>query len=98
MNWPIKIDKNINQSYSEYKHSLTFRVRSYVVIATKPVHRLQIHPNTAQLDGTPYHSPRYIRVPAVVWEWGEEQTGRQTNTQARVTNIHFASATPHAKC
>ena len=27
---------------SEYKHSLTFRVRRHVVIATKPVHRLQI--------------------------------------------------------
>jgi len=24
--------------FSEYKHSLTFRVRAYVVIATKPVH------------------------------------------------------------
>jgi len=32
----------VNQAYSEYKHSLTFRVRRYVVIATKPVHRLQI--------------------------------------------------------
>ena len=29
-------------SYSEYKQSLTFRVRRYVVIATKLVHRLQI--------------------------------------------------------
>jgi len=28
----------------EYKHSLTFRVRRYVVIATKPVHRLHIRP------------------------------------------------------
>jgi len=30
-----------NQAQSEYKHSLTFRVRRYVGIATKPVHRLQ---------------------------------------------------------
>jgi len=30
----------INQAYSEYK--LTFRVRRFVVTATKPVHRLQI--------------------------------------------------------
>jgi len=29
---------------SEYKHSLIFRVRRYVVIATKLVHRLQIRP------------------------------------------------------
>jgi len=33
-----------NQAYSEYKHSLTFHVRCYVFIATKPVHRLQIRP------------------------------------------------------
>jgi len=33
-----------NQAYSDYKHSLTFCVRRYVVIATKPVHRLQIRP------------------------------------------------------
>ena len=33
-----------NQAQSEYKHSLTFCVRRYVVIATKPVHRLQIRP------------------------------------------------------
>jgi len=32
----------LNQAQSEYKHSLTLRVRRYVVIATKPVHRLQI--------------------------------------------------------
>jgi len=31
-----------NQPESEYKHSLTVRVRRYVVIATKPLHRLQI--------------------------------------------------------
>jgi len=31
-----------NQVQCEYKHLLTFRVRRYVVIATKPVHRLQI--------------------------------------------------------
>jgi len=47
-------------------------------------------PNSAQLDGSPFHSPSYIRVHAVVWECGEGQTA--------VTNIHFALATPHAKC
>jgi len=31
-----------NQAQSEYKHSLTFRVWRYVVIATKPVQRLQM--------------------------------------------------------
>jgi len=28
----------------EYKQSLTLRIRGYVVIETKPVHRLQIRP------------------------------------------------------
>ena len=48
-----------NQAYSEYKHSLTFRVRRYVVIATKPVRApIANPPIRAQLDGTPYHSPK----------------------------------------
>jgi len=51
-------------------------------------------PNSVQLDGTPYHTPSYIRFHAVVWECGEGQT----DTQMAVTNIHFASAMPHAKC
>ena len=51
-------------------------------------------PNSAQLEGTPYHCPSYIRLRTVVWEFGEGQT----DTQTSVTNIHFASATPHAKC
>jgi len=33
--------KTVNHAYSEYKHSLTFRVRA-VAIATQPKHRLQI--------------------------------------------------------
>jgi len=32
----------MNQAYSKYEHALTFRVRRYVVIATKSVHRLHI--------------------------------------------------------
>jgi len=49
-------------------------------------------PNSAQLEGTPTIPPSYIRVRALVCECGERQT------QTCVTNIHFASATPHAKC
>jgi len=33
---------SINQAYSEYKHSLAFRFRHYVVRATKPMYRLQM--------------------------------------------------------
>jgi len=40
-------DDDENQAYSEYKHSMTFRVRA-VAIATQPVHRLQIRPESAQ--------------------------------------------------
>jgi len=55
-------------------------------------------PTSAQLEGTPYHSPSYIQVGAVVWECGEAQTDTQTDTQTRVTNTHLASSTTHAKC
>jgi len=51
-------------------------------------------PNNAQLEGTAYHSPKYTRVRAVVLECSEGLS----NTQTAVTNMHFASATPHAKC
>ena len=40
--------------------------------------------------------PSYIRVRAVVWAYGRGQTDR--HTQTRVTTIHFASSTTHAKC
>jgi len=50
--------------------------------------------NSAQLEGTPYHSPSYIQVRAVVWECGEGQT----DTQTAVANVHFALAMPHGKC
>jgi len=36
--------QSTHRAHSEYKHSLTFRVRCYVVIATKPVHWLQVCP------------------------------------------------------
>ena len=42
--------------------------------------------------------PSYIRVRAVVWAYGRGQTDRQTDIQTRVTTIHFASSTTHAKC
>jgi len=52
--------------------------------------------NSAQLEGIPYHSPSYIR--AVVWECCNGQTNRQTHRQTAMANIHFALATPQAKC
>ena len=77
-----------NQTYSEYMHSLTFRVRcccnsneTRALIANLP--------NSAQLQGTSTIPPSHIRVHGVVWECGEGHTYTQTCT----TNIPFASAT-----
>jgi len=55
-------------------------------------------PNSAQLESIPAIRTTYIRFRAVVWECGEGQTDRQTDTQLAVTTIHFATATPRAKC
>ena len=53
-------------------------------------------PNCEQLDGTPYHSPNLHPDPcSIVGMW---QGTDKRDTQTAVTNIHFASATPHAKC
>jgi len=43
---------------------------------------------------TPCTTPSYIRVHAVVWACGRGQT----DTHTRMTTIHFASSTTHAKC
>jgi len=65
-----------NQASSEYKHSLTLHVRRFVVIATKPVHQLQIRP-IVHTYGAPSTIPTScIRVRAVVWEFGEVQTDK----------------------
>ena len=51
-------------------------------------------PNSAQLGASPTTTSSYIRVRAVVWACGRGQT----DTQMRVTTIHFVSSTTHAKC
>jgi len=33
-----------------------------------------------------------------MWAYGRGQTDTHTDTQTRVTTIHFASSTTHAKC
>ena len=50
-------------------------------------------PNSAQLQGIPYHSPKLH--PDLCSSVGMRK-GRDTQTS--MTNIHFASATPHTKC
>jgi len=58
----------------------------YVVIATKPnCAPIANPPNSAQLEGTPYHSPSYIRVRAVVWACGDghARTHERTHTHTQ---------------
>ena len=60
----------------------------------KPIHQTENPPNTAQLEDTPTIPLSYIWLRAVVWKCSEGQT----DTHMHVANIHFTSATPHAKC
>jgi len=55
-------------------------------------------PNSAQLGAASTMPPSYIQVRAAVWAYGRRQTDTHTDTQTRVTTIHFASSTTHAKC
>jgi len=67
----------------------------YVVTATKPVHPLQIHPIVLKY-GAPLPFPKLY--PVLCSSVGmRRRTDRHTPTQMRVTNIHFASSTNHAK-
>ena len=60
-----------NSNHSEYKHSLAFRVRGYAAYSNETRAPIGNPPNSAQLEGTPYHSSTHIRDCAVVWECGE---------------------------
>ena len=93
-----------NQAQSEYKHSLTFRVRDMLsYITTKPMYRLQIRPTVHNLTAPPTIPPSYIWVRAVVWAQDRQthtHTLSHTLRETRVTkqtNIHFTSSTTHAK-
>jgi len=58
---------------------MTFRNETRAPIANPP--------NSAQLEGTPYHPPTYVRVRAraVVWECGEDRQTRQTDGRDHYT-------------
>jgi len=54
-------------------------------------------PDRAQLEGTPYYSPKLHPGPySSVGLW--RGTDRHSDTQTAVANIHFASIMPDAKC
>jgi len=71
-----EVSLSIGLKQCKYKHSLTFRVWRYVVIATKPVNGEQIR-LIVQLECTPTIPLTYIQVRAVTWECGEGQTNRR---------------------
>jgi len=56
-------------------------------------------PNSAQLRGIPYHSPKLHPGPCnSVGMRPRTDRHTDTQTQTRVITIHFASSTTHAKC
>ena len=74
-----------------------------VLKATNNTHNWQRNPCTdcksAELcttRGIPYHSAKLH--PGPCNKCGHAATDRQTDTRTRVTTIHFASSTTHAKC
>jgi len=76
------------------------RLQAYVLVcchSNKTCAPVANPPNTVQLEGTPYHSPKLHPGPcsSVGMRPG---TDRQIDTQMAMANIHFASAMPHAKC
>ena len=82
-------------------YSLAFRVRA---IATQPVHRLQIRPIVHNQGAS---LPLLQVTSGSLQQCGYAAADRQTDTdtqtdtqftQTRVTTIHFASSTSHAKC
>ena len=71
----------------------------YVVTATKPVHRLQIHPIVHNYKAPlPFLQLTPGSVQLCENAARDRHTGRHTDTQTAVIKIHFASATLHAKC
>ena len=76
------------QALTDIAHSL------YIVIAIKPMHRLQICLIVHNYRVPPTIPPSYIWVRAVVCICSEGQT----DTQTRMTNIRFVSSMTHAKC
>jgi len=81
-----------NEVQSEYKHSLTFRVRrccrsleTSVAIAN-PL-------NNAQLEGIPTIPNLHLLCPC-----SSVKMRRRTDTKTAVTTVHFASGKLHAKC
>jgi len=75
------------------------RFHSVAIVATRAP--IANPPNSAQLGGIPYHSPKLHPGPCNsvgLRPRTDTQTDRQTDTQTRVTTLHFASSTTDGKC
>ena len=84
--------KPITKHKTSTEHSLTFRVWHYVIIATKPVHQLQIRSIMHNYRAPPTIPPSYIRVRAVVRECGKGQTHTHTDARDQYTfHLGYAS-------
>jgi len=81
-----------NQAQSEYKHSLTFRVR-VCCHSNKTRAPIAKPPNSAQTQGTPYPSPKYLRPCSSVAM--RPRTDTHTDTRDQYT---FRVVYTHAKC
>jgi len=66
------------------------------MLATQPIHQLQIRPNSEQLGGIPYHSPKLHPGPCSSVGM-RPRTVWHTDTQTRMTTIHFVSSMAHTK-
>ena len=85
------------QTGTQQVQALTDISRSVLCCHSNETRALIANPrNSAQLEDTPYHSSKLHRglCSSVGMQRG---TDRQTNKQTAMTNIHFTSATLHAK-
>jgi len=84
---------NLNQTYSEYKRSLTFRVRNFALCCYSNETRAPIatRSNSAQIGDPKLHPGQCSSV-------GMRPRTDTQDTQTRVININFASSTTHANC
>jgi len=80
----MTVTRKVNQAKCEDKHSLKFRVRRYVVTATKPRAPIANPPNSEQLWGHPYRSSSLHLGPCSSVGM-RPRTDRQTDTQTAVT-------------
>jgi len=79
---PTQLSASGTRHGASTEYSLTVRIQRYVVIATKPVHWLQIRPIVHNLGAPPTIPPNYIWFCVVVQECSDGQTLTDRHTDA----------------